>query len=91
MTKSKKDYVNFNLTISIHLDDIATLNYIQSVLKLGTLYTYPDRKSPCCRLIFNRTELQEIVFPLLLYHRIFFLTENRRSKFNLAMYLLNNS
>jgi hypothetical protein len=64
------------------------LNYIQSVLKLGTIYTYPDRKSPTCRLIINKTELQEVFFPLLLYHKIFFLTETRRAQFNMAMHIL---
>jgi hypothetical protein len=88
ITKSAKDFVSFNLAISIHLNDISVLNYIQSVLKLGTLYTYTDRRSPTCRLVFNKTELQEVLFPLLLYHGIFFLTERRRSQFNMAMHIL---
>lgn len=88
--KSAKGYVNFNLTISIHLNDIAVLNYIYSILKIGTIYTYFDRRSPTCRLVFNKTELQEILFPLLMYHRIFFLTENRRSQFNIAMHILTD-
>jgi hypothetical protein len=90
ITKSRKGYVSFNLTISIHLDDISVVNYIQSVLKIGVIYTYFDRKSPTCRLLFNKTELQEVLFPLLLYHGIFFLTERRRSQFNMAMHILTN-
>ena len=48
-------------------------------------------KSPSCKLIINRTDLQEVFFPLLLYHNIFFLTETRASQFNLAMYILENN
>lgn len=45
-------------TISLHLEYISTLEYIHSVLKLGNLNTYMDLKSPTCKLIINRTELQ---------------------------------
>jgi len=68
--------VSFNLAISIHLNDISVLYYIQSVLKLGAICTYPNRKSPCSILIFNKTELQEVLFPLLLYHSVFFFEWN---------------
>lgn len=88
ITKSKKDFVSFNLVISIHLNDISALYYIKSVLNLGIIYTYPDHKSPCCRLLFNKTELQEVLFPLLIFHGIFFLTEIRRYQFNMAMHIL---
>lgn len=88
ISKSKKDYVSFNLAISIHLDDISVLYYIQSVLKLGAIYHYPKYKSPCCRLIINKTELQEVLLPLLLYHGVFFLTERRIYQFNMAMHII---
>ena len=89
--KSDLDYISFNLTISIHLDDIALLNYIQSVLKIGRIYTYRKWKSPTAKLVFNKTDLHEILFPLLLHHEIFFLTERRRGQFYMAMYILNNN
>lgn len=40
-----KIYFSFNLAISIHLNDISVLYYIESVLKLGAIYTYPYRKT----------------------------------------------
>nr|YP_009568435.1 hypothetical protein [Drechslerella brochopaga]QBL02517.1 hypothetical protein [Drechslerella brochopaga] len=89
--KRDKDYVTFRLIISLHLDDISTINYIQSVLKIGKIYTYPSRKSPTVKLVFNKTELQEVLFPLLQYHGIFFLTKNRRTQYDLAMFILNNN
>ena len=47
-------------------------------------------KAPTCKLIINKTELQEILFPLLIHNKIFFLTETRINQFNLAMYILKN-
>lgn len=88
VTKTTKGFITIKLVISIHLDDISTLEYIQSVLKLGKISTYKDNRSPTCKLIINRTDLQEILFPLLLYHSIFFLTETRRAQFDLAMFIM---
>lgn len=88
--KSYKDYVTIHLTISIHLDDLSILNHIQSVLKIGNVYTYPSRKSPTARLEISKIDLQEILFPLLLYHNLFFLTKTRRAQYDKAMYILNN-
>ncbi len=88
ITKTTKGFIAIKLVISIHLDDISTLEYIQSVLKLGKLTVYRDLKSPSSKLIINRTDLQEVVFPLLLHHNIFFLTETRRSQFDLAIFIL---
>jgi len=89
--KTNKGYVKLNLTISIHLDDISTLNYIQSVLKLGKLYTYPKRKSPTATLIFTKTDLQEVLFPLLIYHGIYFLTETRRKQYDKTINILSTN
>jgi hypothetical protein len=90
VTRTTKGFITIKLVISIHLEDISTLEYIQSVLKLGKLTVYRDLKSPSCRLIINRTDLQEVIFPLLLHHGIFFLTETRRAQFDLAMFILKN-
>ena len=88
VNKTTKGFITIKLVISIHLEDISTLEYIISVLKIGKISIYRDHKSPCCRLIINRTDLQEILFPLLLHHGIFFLTETRRAQFDLAMFIL---
>ena len=83
--------IGINLTIQLHLDDLSTLEYIHSVLKLGRIKIYKDQRSPNARFILNKTELQDVFFPLLKYHSIFFLTENRRSQFNLAMFIFENN
>lgn len=91
ITKTTKGFIAIKLVISIHLEDLSTLEYIQSVFKLGKLTVYKDLRSPTCKLIFNRRDLQEVIFPLFIHHKIFFLTETRRSQFNLAMYILINN
>ncbi len=88
ITKTTKGFIAIKLVISIHLEDISTLEYINSVLKLGKINIYKDLKSPTCKLVINKTDLQELLFPLLIYNNIFFLTNTRRDQFNLAMYIL---
>lgn len=90
ITRTTKGFITIKLVISIHLEDISTLEYIQSVLKLGKVSIYRDHKSPTCKLIINRTDLQEVLFPLLLHHGIFFLTDTRRAQFDLAMFILKD-
>jgi len=85
VTKTTKGFITIKLIISLHINDLSTLEYIKSILKLGRLNVYKNLRSPTCKLIINRTELQEVLFPLLIYNNIFFLTETRINQFNLAM------
>lgn len=91
ITKTTKGFIAIKLIISIHLKDISTLEYIHSVLNIGKIAVYKDNKSPTCKLIINKTDLQEILFPLLLYYNIFFLTETRNNQFNTAMVILDKN
>jgi hypothetical protein len=88
ITRTPKGYITIKLIIGLHLEDISTLEYIKSVLKIGKITINKDHRSPNCKLIINRTDLQEIFFPLLLHHDIFFLTETRKFQYNLSMYIL---
>ena len=90
ITKTTKGFITMKLFISLNLEDLSTLEYINSVLKVGKLNIYRDNRSPTCKLVINKTDLQEIVFPLFLYNNIFFLTETRTDQFNLAMHILKN-
>ena len=88
ITKTGKGFITIKLVISIHLEDISTLEYVQSVLKLGKITINRDHKSPSCKLIINRTDLQEVLFPLFIHHGIFFLTDTRKAQFDLAIFIL---
>ena len=87
ITKTTKGYIAIKLVIALQLKDLSTLEYIQNVLKLGKITILKDQRNPLCKLIINRTDLQEVIFPLLLHHNIFFLTKSRIDQFNLAMFI----
>ncbi len=89
--KTAKGYIKINLTISLNIRDLSVLQYIKSVLNIGEITTYPKGKKPdTCKLIINKTDLQEVFFPLLLHQKIFFLTDTRRDQFDKAMFILEN-
>lgn len=88
ITKTTKGFIAIKLVISIHLNDISTLYYIHSVLNIGKISIYKDNKSPTCKLVINKTDLQEVLLPLLLHHNIFFLTETRNKQYRTMMLIL---
>lgn len=90
VTKTSKGFIAIKLVISLHLQDLSTLEYIHSVLKIGKINVYKDLRSPTCKLVINKTDLQEVLFPLLIYNNIFFLTNTRIDQFNLSMYIFEN-
>lgn len=90
IVRTTKGFIAIKLVITLSLEDLSTLEYIHSVLKLGKLTIKRDIKNPICSLIINRTDLQEIIFPLLIHHGIFFLTDARRAQFDKAIYIFKN-
>lgn len=91
-TKTLKGYIRINLIISLDIRDLPMLDYIKSVLKIGKVNTYPKSKvKKTCKLVINSTDLKEIFFPLLVYHKLFFLTDVRQKQFDKAMFLLKNN
>lgn len=89
INKTTKGYIKINLTIEFNIRDLSILQYIHSILKLGKITVYS--KFGICKLVINRTDIQEILFPLFLHHKLFFLTNTRREQFNKAMFILQNN
>ena len=90
ITKTTKGFIAIRLDICLSLEDVSSLEYIYSVLKIGKIQVYRDIKNPICKLIINKTDLQEVIFPLLIHHNIYFLTKSRRAQFDLAMFIFKN-
>jgi hypothetical protein len=91
ITKTKKNFIKICLVISLHINDISTLNYLQSVLKIGKIRTYPKLGNKnVCKLVINKTDLQVYLFPLLIYHNMYFLTKVRSEQYNKALYIMKN-
>ena len=91
IAKTSKGFITIKLVIDLNLKDLSTLEYIHSVLKLGKITIYRDHLNPNCKLIINKTDLQEVLFPLLKHHNIFFLTKTRKEQFDLAMHIFENN
>lgn len=52
VSRTAGGYIKIQL---VHLDDIATLEYVQETLGIGEITTYPDAKSPAAKYIVNKT------------------------------------
>ena len=90
ITRTNKGHIAIKLVISLSIKDFSSLEYFYSILNLGKIKIYKDHLSPTCKFIINKTDLQEIIFPLLIHHKLFFLTDTRRAQFDLCMYILQN-
>lgn len=91
IAKTKKKYIKLCLVISLSIKDIGILEYIQSNLKIGKINSYPKSgEKHTCKLVINKTDLQDVFFPLLIYHNLFFLTKVRNLQYNKALYILRN-
>ena len=90
INSTTRGYISLKLVLNLNIEDLSTLEYIHSIFKFGKITLYKDYKHPICTLIINRTDLQEVIFPLLKHYNIFFLTSSRREQFDLAMYILMN-
>lgn len=86
-----KDFINIKLVLNLHIRDLSLLEYIKSILKIGKISFYPKNNPQYCKYIINRTDLQEILFPLLIYHNLQFLTKIRIEQYNKARYIMENN
>jgi hypothetical protein len=86
-----RGYANISLKIGLIENDLPLLNFIKDTLCLGRIAgPYNKKGQPFYYLIFNKTELQQVLFPLFIYHNIFFLTETRRAQFEKALFFMES-
>lgn len=86
ISKSLKGYIKIKLVIALDKNELLLLKNFQYILKIGEIYEYKNK----CIYIINRTDLQKIIFPLLKYHNIYFLTYNRKIEYEKALYIIKN-
>jgi len=89
ITQTPGGFIRIQLILSMNMEELDMIKYIQSVLKVGRINTYPAINT--VKYIISRTDLQEVVFPLLAHHGLFFLTNVRRAQFDRAMNILQNN
>lgn len=73
ITKIGLDNIRMELILSVDIKDLKLLQHIQNVLKIGRINEYPN--SSTAKLIIGKVDLQEVLFPLILHYKLFFLTE----------------
>ena len=93
VTRTTKGYIEILLIISLDHNDRGLLEYIQNILGFGRINGpyYNKDGTVTSKLIFTRVDLQERLFPLFVYHGIFFLTDIRRKQLNLALFVVTNN
>jgi hypothetical protein len=89
INKTKNNYIRINMVINKHISEEKKLRDIQKKLKIGRINIYS--KHNVVQYNISRTDLQEILIPLILYHNLFFLTNTRCKQFNKKMYILENA
>lgn len=89
VTKTVKGHIALELVLSLDIGEESLLRYIHSVLGIGRVAVYPNTK--VAKYIVGRVDLQEVLFPLLSYHNIFFLTDTRRAQYDLALHIMLNN
>jgi hypothetical protein len=73
IVNSGRNFIKLELAIALDIRDLPLLKYIHETLSLGRLYHYISKEGiQTIKPIFNRTELQQVLFPLIIYHGIFF-------------------
>jgi len=75
ITKTTKGYIEISLVIGLDVRDSELLKTLQATLGLGRVSGPVKNKdgTTMVKWIINRTDLQEVLFPLFIYHSIFFI------------------
>ena len=72
ITKTPGGFIRIQLILSMNMGELDMVKYIQFILKVGQINTYPAINT--VKYIISRIDLQEVVFPLMIQHGLFFLT-----------------
>lgn len=88
ITKTPAGYIRIQLIISLDIKYLDLINEVHFILKVGRIEKYS--KFNIVKLNFSRTELQTIIFPLIIHHKLYFLTNTRRTQFDKAMFIFQN-
>lgn len=94
ITKKSKENINYiyiSLIINLNEKDIELLQYFHKHLSIGKVYNItPKKGNKLARWEINKTDLLNILEPLLEYHNIKFLTETRQKQYLLLKYIKHN-
>jgi hypothetical protein len=86
-------YIKISLVIALGIRGADLIKEIRSVLGFGKIYYYKSKtESYGDRIIitFSKSELTDIIFPLMLDRGIYFLTYQRRMQYNIAKSIIDH-
>lgn len=85
------NYIYISLIINLNENELELLQYFHKHLNIGKVYNITPKKGKrLARWEINKTDLFNILEPLLEYHQIKFLTETRQKQFLLLKYIKLN-
>lgn len=86
------NYIYISLVINLHENELNLLKYFNKHLNIGRVYHItPKKGNKLARWEINKTELFNILVPLLEENKISFLTENRQKQYLLLKYIKDNN
>lgn len=88
--KDNKDYIYISLILNLHINETETLKYFKENLNIGNLYNITVKNKKLIRLEINKTDIKNILIPLLNKFKISFLTDTRQKQYLLLKFILIN-
>jgi hypothetical protein len=84
--------INISLKVGLIYKDLEMLESIKETLKIGRIAgPYKNIKGQdTIYLIFNRTELQQVLFPLLIFNNLFYLNPERLGQYKKALFYMES-
>lgn len=86
-TRNVEDYIQLALHIGINVRDLPLLEELRAEFNNIGIISPPNDNNIVYWTIY-RTDLQEVLFPLIIHHGIFFLNPIRREQYNLQLYVI---
>lgn len=80
----------FLLSLRSHLRSLMHLCYTLSKNNLILVCTNLNTNTNTVKFTINRKDLQEVFFPLLSYHGLFFITDARRAQYDRVVYVIKH-
>lgn len=88
--RANKEFIGIRLVISLQLEDLSMLHQLnQLILGLGKVTELPN--AGMAQYTLNISDLLYVLFPLIEEHGLMFLTNTRRTQYDLAYYVLINN
>jgi hypothetical protein len=95
ITIREKNNKYIEITCNLELDkrDLELINYFKNVFKIGRIakVKIKSKYDYTIRYTLTRKDLEFVLIPLMIYHNIYFLNQQRRMQYNKCLYIITNN